>query len=196
MNLTKHFKQRYVERIVGITTVPERQHYIIAHEEQINRHVHQLFEHARFLWRGQIGDNMTRNYYIRDNIIIVTDVDNTCFITVFKCDLGFPEPVNRQTIKGLLREVDKLNAQLERAEAKSKITVDRLKTQMSTLDEQIVILERQLDMLRHKRDLIQAEIIDATNDVRHLQDQLRMVCLILCNSVDYRTDLLEWKKNA
>jgi DNA repair exonuclease SbcCD ATPase subunit len=196
VNLTKHFKQRYVERIVGITTPTERGQYIVANDAQINEHAHKLFEHARFLWRGQLGDNITRNYYIRDDIIIVTDTDNTCFVTVFKVDLGFPEAVNRQTVKGLLKEIDKLNVQYEKAEAKAKSKMERLQAQVSTIDEQIASLERQIETLRHKRDTIQAEIKDVMNDARYIQEELRKLCVTLCNSVDYRTDLAEWRKQA
>lgn len=57
LNLTKHFNERWTERIVGITDEKTMREYITQNQKMIAEHANKTFEYATFIFRGQLGDN-------------------------------------------------------------------------------------------------------------------------------------------
>lgn len=90
IDLTKHCKVRYVERVKGITGNFAVQEYVIANNERIIQDVNKIFTYSDFLIEDQIGgDKTTKRFYIKDDILLVLRSDESAIITLIKVDFGF-----------------------------------------------------------------------------------------------------------
>ena len=101
MNSTDHACLRYAERIMNLEGSQAKQ-YARFYKDNIRSYIERTHAHARFLWRGQLGTNQVRNFYLRDDIILITDQYDHCVITLYRADYGFSQSTNRQFVKELL----------------------------------------------------------------------------------------------
>ncbi|AYP68326.1 hypothetical protein PQE75_gp153 [Bacillus phage vB_BcoS-136] len=192
-NCTKHFLERWVERIVGITTEKERNTYITENREMIIEHANKTFEFSQFIYKGQIGDNVTRNYHIKDDIVFVTNTTDDAFITIYKVDLGFTEELNSTVRKGLITEIEKLRNEKEEIEFKILEEIEDKEHEVSSLQDQIKIMEEQLANLRKQKEFAEAEIKNVKSKSLNTGLELRKYTMMLVNSKEYKKDLTTMK---
>ena len=105
MNSSDHAQLRYIERIIGIKG-REAKHYLGRNREVVSRHIEKMFSHATFLWEGKLASPKTRRFYLRDDIILITDQHENCVITLYRADYGFSQSTNRQFVKELLELIE------------------------------------------------------------------------------------------
>lgn len=189
LNLTKHFMQRWVERIVGITDEKERNEYMSRNQEQIKEHANRTFHHATFLWSGQLGDNVTRHYYIEDDIIILTNTTNDAFITTYRVDYGFPGEANAAVRKSLIEEIHKLSAEKEEIEFRVLEETEAKHNELLKLSEQIKITKDQLKSLEAHENHVKQELKTINIKSTALDLEIKKNTNMLLNSKEYREDL-------
>src|SRR5690625_5774594 len=148
VNCTNHFLKRWVERIVGITTNREVNEYINKNRDTIIEHANKTLNYAEHIYTGQINDNITRNYHIKDDIVLITNTTNDALITTYKVDLGFTEELNSVVRKGLIEEVRKLSDEKESIDLQALNDIEDKKYEISSLEDRISILQEQGDTRR------------------------------------------------
>jgi cell division protein FtsB len=188
-NLTNHFNERWVQRIVGITTEREIKDYISKNKQMISEHANETIERAEFLWKGQIGDNVTRNYYIKDDIILITNTGDDALITVYKIDFGFPEDVNKMARRRLTDEVKKLTLSKIDLELQVMEQVDKAYHEADILEEQIKLLKEQIDNLEKQRAFKKDEAKMLQSKSLNTGLELKRYTMMLVNSQEYKEDL-------
>jgi len=192
-NCTKHFIERWVERIVGIKTEKEARDYISENRDMIAEHANKTFEYAQFIYKGQIGDNITRNYHIKDDLVFVTNTTDDAFITIYKVDLGFTPELNATVRKGLIEEIQKLRVEKEEVEFQILMEVEDKEFQVESMEDNIKILEEQLANLKKQRDFAQEEVKSIKSKSLNVGLDLRKYTLMLVNSKEYKKDLTTMK---
>jgi hypothetical protein len=192
-NSTKHFLKRWVERVIGITTEKERDEYISTNKEMIEEHANKTFKFAQFLYKGQIGDNVTRNYHIKDNLIFVTNTTDDAFITIYEVDLGFTDELNATVRKGLVEEIKKLTTEKEEIEFKIELEVEEIYHKADSIEEQIKIMKEQVANMEKERDFYKQEAKAMKSKSLNTGLDLRRYTLMLVNSKEYKKDLTTMK---
>lgn len=186
---TKHSLERWVERIVGIETKKERDDYIRDNREQLNENMNKTFEFAQFIYKGQIGDNTTKNYYIQGNIIFVLNTTDDAFVTVFKVDFNFTPELNLQVAKGLVEEIHKLVSEKEDIDLKVLEVVEAKLAESELRKVQINALEQQLAILKKDKLFIDESIKRVNSDSLVIDLEIKKFTNMLVNSKEYREDL-------
>lgn len=189
LNLTKHFTQRWVERVVGIKDEKERNEYMSRNQEQIKEHANRTFHHATYLWSGQLGDNVTRHYYIEDDIIILTNTTNDAFITTYRIDFGFPAEANAAVRKSLIQEIRKYTAQKEEVEFRLLEETEAKHNELMKVSEQIKIVKDQLKSLEQHEQHVKQELKTINIKSTALDLEIKKNTNLLLNSKEYREDL-------
>jgi hypothetical protein len=194
MNISNHFYERYVERIVGIADNTERKQYIVTNKDKLTEHISKLWEHAEFIWKGALYSNTTGNFYLRDNIVIVTDVQNTCLITLYRIDYGFKDELNRLIAQETLQDIARKRNELEIVETYIGHRVEELQIEGDDIQARIKHHESALASLR-QRAKANEESIKA---VRLQSDELRRDIEVdfhrICNSIEYKREVMGGKK--
>ena len=194
MNITKHAKLRYCERISKIADGEIKQ-YVVQNEDRICEELNKLFEHSNILWSGQLFENTTKHYYLADDIVIVTDTADTSIITVFRVDFGFPADVNRQTLKALMSEKRKVEERAEKVTAKLSKRTEPIQSELENVKWQIKSLREQLDLLKGREDALTSELNTSNYEAQMLQHESERIAKMVCSAVEFKRDLLEWKTN-
>jgi hypothetical protein len=193
MNCTKHFLGRWTERIVEIKSNKEAIEYIGKNKDMISEHANTTFEHAEFIYKGQIGDNVTRNYYIHDDIVFVTNTTDDAFITVYKVDLGFTKDLNKTVRKGLVEEIKKLTKEKEDVEFKVLQELENKEHESVKLSEEISIIEKQLLNAKKRKEFIDSEVKNIKSKSLNVDLELKKYTMMIVNSKEYRNDLIVLK---
>lgn len=192
-NFTNHFYLRWTERIIEITTEREIKDYIANNKDMIREHASKTFEFAEHIYTGQIGDNITRNYYIKDDIIFVANTTNDALVTVYKVDLGFTEELNATVRRGLIEEIHKLADEKDEIEFKMLEEVEKKQFEIESMDEQIKLLQEQLNNMKKSKEFKEQEVKQIKKDSINVGLELKRYALMLVNSKEYKEDLINMK---
>jgi hypothetical protein len=191
INVKNHAKKRYVERIMGITDAQEVKVTMVEMDSRIVEYLNRMYENASFIYKGQIGDNTTKNYFLVDNVVLVTDVGNSCVITLFKCSFDFGEKMDRIIIENEIKEISGLHEDLNKIEAEINEFIEIKQTEAHTIELQLRAMEEQMKALRTIKASID-EQVDAKRASRtYAMKEIEKRALRICNSVEYRKDLKE-----
>ncbi len=95
MHISRHAKERYAKRIMDITDPKEVKRLARYKEEKIEKDINKLFEYSIYIATAELGKNGPKKFWIRDDIIIVTDKKIKCVITIYRLDYGYDHEVNR-----------------------------------------------------------------------------------------------------
>jgi hypothetical protein len=188
-NCTNHFLERWVERVVGITTEKEKKEYITKNKQMITEHANESFERSDFIWKGQLGDNITRHYYLMDDIVFITNTSDDALITTYKVDLGFTEDLNRTVRRGLVLEVKRLREEKENIELQILEEVEEKFHQADNLEEEIKIMELQLANIKKQREFLKEEAKMLQSKSLNTGLELKKYTIMLVNSKEYKDDL-------
>ncbi len=190
INIKKHFYERFVERVVGITDRQAMQIHIATEKEKLTKDILAMFEHAVFVYRGQIGNNFTCNFYMRDHMIMIADSQNSALITIYKCDYGFPEATNRKIAKDMFDRSQEILQEIFNAEKDIKEVIEQQELELTTIDVQIKALEEQVKILRQRKEATTLSITSTRGSVSFLNKELEKCAALLCNSIEYRKEVM------
>lgn len=194
INLTNHCKERYVERIKGITDTIEIKTYVAQNDDKITEHILKLYEYSTFLYKGQIGtDRVTRMFYINDDIVLVLDTAETCIISMYKVDFGFPKHTNKAVIKDLISELEIINSKLEQEVVIFNELKEVKQNEIEDLALQIKNLQEQIEILEAKKKIEQSNIEAGMLNINFLHKQAEHYATMLCNSLDFKRDIKNGK---
>lgn len=190
LNIKEHFKKRYCERILGMSDEKEVLYYLAQNQERVVEQCGKLFKYSKFLWRGAIGDNITRNYHICGAVIIVTTTDESTLITLYKVDYGFPEKTNRKVANDLLDEIRQLDKKYDDVVEQANAKTDQLKLEQENTARQMAYLEDQMRLLKQRNDILNETIKQLNNEPFLIQRDIDKYASQLCNSLALKMDLL------
>lgn len=193
MNSTKHFNLRWTERVTRIKGEKEVKEYISKNKEMINEHANKTFEYATFIYKGSIGDNQTRNYYVKDDMVFVTNTTDDAFITIFLVDLGFTDELNMTVRKGLIEEIQRLSDEKEVIEAEIINEIDDKESEVLAMEGEIEVLSQQLANLKERKNFLKGTVNNIEKKSLHTELELKRYTMMLVNSKEYRNDLTSLK---
>ncbi|MGG1147046.1 hypothetical protein [Bacillus wiedmannii] len=192
MNVTKHFKRRYAQRIKNIRGKEDISLFVTTNQDKISEDAKKMMEHAIFIWKGQLGEsNITRNFYINGDIILVADTDNTALVTLYKTDYGYPDKTNRKIAKDLLENIQGLNAELEVAELAMQEELNKVDIEIDSLDVQLKSLKAQAELVESRKKAKVSERKSLFTKTRTVKEEIEKFAKMLCNSIEYKVDVKE-----
>lgn len=189
MNFTNHSIERWVYRIIGITDEATMNLYRNENLEMIKSHMEKTFSYAKFIWKGQLGDNITRQFYIHNDIIFVVNTDGSAIVTVYKVDFGFSDSINLDIAVNLLKEVEELTERKYTKDFANQEEIERLNNSIEDKDEEIKSAKKLLKSLEEEKlalSNLKAAVIERTTEV---DMSLKKSVNQLVNSLHYKNDL-------
>lgn len=188
INVKMHFAERWAERVIGMSHLASKE-YAKLNFELIKEHANKTFEHSVFVWQGQLYDNITRKYYMDDDIVLVVNTTGDAMITTYKVDFGFPGDGNSQARKALVKEIHRLSKEKEDSDFQVLIEMEKKKNELVVIDENILISQAQLTNLKEHKVFIESEIKNINRNSNHLDLEIKKFTNMLVNSKEYREDI-------
>lgn len=190
MNVSEHCKERYVERIKGFTDKMEIRQYLVDNGDRIVDYILKMFGYATFIFKGQInGDKSSRNFYVKDDTVFVTDTADSCVITLYKVDFGFPEDTTKTVIKDLMAELEIINEKMVAEKATIDDFIVNKQYEIETIDAEMKNLMAQYDLLKSKKQFAADEIANRSTDYQLLNKKAEHYATLICNSMAFRNDV-------
>jgi hypothetical protein len=194
MNISKHVRLKYVERIKEITNQQEKNQYIAQNTEMIDEHILKMFNQAKFTFRGQLGGSKTTtDYYIfqdsKRSIGFVVQKEKELIITMYVINFNFPDEISKTVISGLLNEMDKINSII--LSEKDKITERELQIEsdIDLINEEIKILESKLKFKKEDKEILEKEKQNLNNNCIVLNQELTKYALQIFGNTEYKEDV-------
>jgi hypothetical protein len=189
MNIKNHFYLRYVQRIEGIEDEKEAKQYIAMNKEILTEKINRMYENSRRIYKGQIGDNITRVFNIVDNIILVINSTEDALITLYRVDFGFNDKINRSIVKELIEELEQLEQKKQEEEAKTREYIEQRTIYKNNIELRIKVLLEELKNLQDQKKVVEADIEYALSTVQSLNKKIEHTANMLCNSLEYKREL-------
>lgn len=187
MDITNHAKERYIERIKGITDKQEIKRYLVAEDERIVKEINKLYEHSELIYRGQIGsDRATKDFYMNGDICLVVD---DCIRTIYHINFAFPESTRLMVINDLKNEIRRLQ---EKVEEENKLLQEKdldINTSIRFLELEIKNLQEEIEV--KKAEIEANEAIKKANrgNIRLLNRTLQTYAEQLLGNTQYKKDI-------
>lgn len=98
MEISKHAKERYGERIMDKDNKADINRFIIENEEKIKTDINKMIDYGEMIFQGkQTKDGKTNNIsvFLKDCWIVLVDTAKQLVITLYKVDLGLDDDFNK-----------------------------------------------------------------------------------------------------
>lgn len=172
-NVTKHARERWIQRVVP--TAGEDA------ESQIER----AFEKAEY-----IGDEGDKSFYINsDHWVFCIDSKKSTIVTVYEADYGFASDINRNIAESLLKKIRKAKDELEKANTKKEESLLSLGSAKSKLINEIELKQAEVNK-------IEAMVQEVEANYQIKQKEHNGIFKQLIDSLAYRKELLLLKNIA
>lgn len=191
VNVTNHARIRYCERILGMTDRQEIKQYLAQNNEKVTTDLNKMHEYSQHIYRGQIGDNVTRAYRMADNIVLVMNSQGDAIVTLFKCVFDFGEDMDRKIIKHELESIKELNDYLDEVDIEIEEFIEGRQAKSTNIDLQLKALEEQIKLLRQQKSFIDDEVKNKRSEREFASKEVQKRAIRICNSIEYRSDLNE-----
>ena len=180
MELTKHVKERYAERMAGRDKTIDINTYVAQNEEKIEKDLTKLIEHSSVIYSGVCSSGKAPvTVRVSGTWVIVMDQNDRIVITLYKIDLGPNEELNKMYVDQWLEKLATDVKDLEERKTKSREEVDAYKKAIedntSLISEYEAIVKRLKNDNKYYEEIIKgktAEWFDAEMLVRNDIDAL------------------------
>jgi polyhydroxyalkanoate synthesis regulator phasin len=190
MEITKHAIKRYVERIEEIKEELEVNRYITMNSDLVKERIQKIYEYSKWIYKGQIGtDKTTANFYIKDDIILVGDVQETKIYTLYRIDFGFPAKTTKVIIKDLIDAIDDTRLKLDEAQKDVEEYIEEKRHEVDSLDLEINNLRRQIKILDEQREAATMCITAKQDSLQLYHKTIDNYANKLCNSLEFKKDI-------
>lgn len=153
MNLTKHIKERYVERTMGYTDEQEIARYITLNEDIITERIIKLFESSEKIYRGKMKDHESCDVYINKNgWVFIVDYKKECIVTLYRVDLKVDdEELNRTFCEKMLTKINEYKQEYETAALESLSQAETNQKQINEIDDKLKLYNTYISALQDER---------------------------------------------
>lgn len=194
INISNHAYERFVERIVGIADPTDRRQYINSNKEMLTDRIFKMWDYAKYIWSGQLHDNTTKRFWIRDNIVMVTDTGTTALVTLYRIDYGYKDDLNRQIAESILNDIETQRKELMFVEEDIRDTAERLELNLQEVQTKIKAHEDSIAALKQQSTAIKEQITAERMSADGLKRELELNFVRICNSLEYKREILGGKK--
>lgn len=108
MNITKHAKERYAERIMDRNDKVSISVFISQHEDKIKQDIEKMIQYAEVIYEGESIKNEKDivRIYLNGLWVIITDVKTNNVITLYSVDLGVDNELNNLFVSKLKKKIE------------------------------------------------------------------------------------------
>lgn len=188
MELTNHAYERYCLRILNLELDKNSKVYIEENKEEIKEDVLNMFNQATYLIKAKFHDHQLANFYIFNNVVMVTNEADQAIKTIYKVDFGFSENATNFIVEDIMKSIREIKSKIELENNIGSTYKNSLEVKKEENDAQIESLKRQISLLEMDSKSLQHRIDGASNSVKMLEESLAQQAYKICYSINYKLD--------
>ena len=121
--ISKHAKERYVERLLGKDNNNEIQSFIVQNEDKILNDITKMITYGELIFSGKQSTrndkSNTVHVYLQGCWIVLVDAFTNNVITLYKVDLGCGDKLNTEYITLMLERINNAKTELSATQLKN-----------------------------------------------------------------------------
>lgn len=178
MQISKHAKERYAERIRHKSETADIAQYIALNEDTIRENIEKMVKYGDVIYDGESAKQKGKRVkmYLKDMWVIITDPEYDTVVTLYKIDLGLSDEFNKMFVEEVVKKAAACRERYEEA-------VEQEKEEREAYQEKLDENEARIEALRKT-------VKDLEKQNTALRD-LMTTC-----SVNARDKMLEWRDAA
>lgn len=111
MNVSKHAKERYAERLRDKNSNYDIQKFVLEHDEKICNDIKKMINFGTLIYAGKQTQKDVKNanvisVYLNGLWVVLYDQKNDTVITLYKVDLGAGDDFNEQYVQKMLAKLE------------------------------------------------------------------------------------------
>lgn len=176
ITVSNHFRERYTERIKGITDIGTRNSYAYQHADNILEWAEKMLTYGAEFYSGTVGGKYADRRYIRcgEYILVQNPVDEV-LITIFEIGFGFDVNNNKEISRIMASEINTLQNEIELAEVVSLEINEQAESEIALIDLQIEQLKRTLELLEADKEALKVKAKRSKFDVNEKLNKLEQL---------------------
>lgn len=176
LEITKHAKERYAERIMGRDSTLSIAEFVLTHEEKIQADIAKMIEFGKLIYSGKrlfdSSNKSVEDIYLSGTWVLVVDHKKNAVITLYSVDLGLGKEFNDLYLEKMLDKLEKTKVETDAAIAsieeqrdsyrmlieENQATITEYRKVANSLEEQNQIYSELIESLSMQINLAQNEV--------------------------------------
>lgn len=181
LEISKHAKERYVERIMDYNDKTEIVQFISEHDEKINKDINKMVEYGELLYSGRSlkDKNTITNIYLKDTWVVIVDNNKNLVVTLYKIDLKVDEDFTKEYVSKLLDKLNKEKDNLVKVENNIDEQIKTYRTLIQENEDVINDYRKTIKSLEEQNVSYRDLISNLTTNKKVAEDRVRDTLMIL-----------------
>lgn len=194
INVSYHCKLRWLQRQRDIDQ-DSLASYLTLNDNKITSDIKDSFSHADKVYRGQINDNRTVSYYLRQDNVFIFDSESNTIVTYYKVSYGMPYDLDTRLRDSLVKALDRSKKDSDKVKTQAGINNKRINKGLAQINSQIKGNENEHELLIQKKKDIMAQLDETETDVKLANNQVKNVAEKLLYSKGFFEAISDVKDN-
>ncbi|WP_336774245.1 hypothetical protein [Paenibacillus sp. MMO-58] len=189
--ITNHFKERWMTRVRGLNFASRKD--IDQINTELTIEIANAFEQSQLIVQDALTDTVTSktNYYLYQDIIMVTDVNIKRLITCYRISLPFPEPIVSNIIETTMSKIDELRRMIHDRHTELIPKWQLTNSIVTEKEQEIEELQSNIDRIKDELAAIRKEDRESRAESDRMYDEIKEYARILCNSMALKQDIID-----
>lgn len=201
INITRHAMERYAEKIKNVQK-NEINLKINQNAELYKEELNKMFEQSKIIYTGvmtspenikQTKDDV--NYRLVDNIILITDLQDTKIITLYRIEFGFGRNSDKLLLNNLLEELDEKDTTYLKSMESVQQDKDSIQYNIFQLENEIQALRESLKALEDSKKGLEEYSKSITQKETLAKADRDCIARKIIYSIHYRKAVDEYSTN-
>lgn len=181
LEISKHAKERYVQRIMSYDDKTEIVRFISEHDEKINTDINKMVEYGDLLYSGKsLKDiNANCNIYLKDTWVVIVDTNKNLVVTLYKVDLKVDEEFTKRYISKLVTKLNKEKKNCAKIEAQVDKEIDEYRDIIKENEAVINDYKKTIKSLEEQNAAYKDLIVNLTVNKKVADDKVREILMVL-----------------
>ena len=181
LEISKHAKERYVQRIMSYDDKTDIVRFISEHDEKINTDINKMVEYGDLLYSGKSlkDPNAHCNIYLKHTWVVIVDTNKNLVVTLYKVDLKVDEDFTKKYISKLVTKLNKEKKEYAKIEAKVDKEIEEYKDIIKENEAVINDYKKTIKSLEEQNASYKDLIINLTVNKKVADDKVRETLMIL-----------------
>ena len=176
--LSNHFRERYAERVQGITDIQTIKSWSYQNADMIIEWANKMVEFGTVFYEGTVNNKYVERRYIRNGeYILVQSPQDGKLITIFKISFTFSDDNNKEISRLLSTEISELQSAIMESQSKFTDINAEINTQIELIDLDIAQLKRKIEILEDSKSELVNQGKKSKYEIKDMNDKLEQLCI-------------------
>ena len=173
LNISRHCKERYAERVKGKEDHSDIALFVNMNEERIEADINKMATYGEVIYTGPLKDKNIVTVILNGTWVLLTDKSMTKAITMYKIDFGLGEEFNKDFIAKMMVRIQDAMIHLDEARKDYSDRQNAYKEAIESCDLYIKDYKSRINKLTAQKEAYQELLDNSSSQVELANDEVK-----------------------